>query len=272
MTRSLQQPLYQVDAFTDARFSGNPAAVVPLASWPTDAWLQAVAAENNLAETAFFVDAGDAHELRWFTPTAEVALCGHATLASAFVLFECLGHDGDRVVFETRRSGRLAVTREAGRYWLDLPRHAAEPAEPPHDLIEAVGGRPAAVCVGPNWLLAYDSEAEVRTLVPDMRWLRDLPERCVIATAPADDPDLDFVSRFFAPNFGIDEDPVTGSAHCMLAPYWAQALDRHALAARQISPRGGALDCRVDDRRVHVGGGAALYLSGHIRSPEEDAA
>lgn len=270
MQQQPNQPLYQVDAFTDVCFKGNPAALVPLEHWPTDAWMQAVAAENNLAETAFFVPAGDAYELRWFTPTTEIALCGHATLASAFVLFECLGFDREQVVFETRQSGRLTVTREAGRYWLALPRHSAEPAEPAPGLVDAVGGTPTAVAAGANWLLAYQSEAEVRELAPDMGWLRNaLQERGVIATAPADDPELDFVSRYFVPNFGVDEDPVTGSAHCMLAPYWARVLGRDRLAARQISARTGQLDCVVDGDCVHVGGDAVLYLSGHIHSPEE---
>lgn len=271
MRQQPTQPIYQVDAFTDVPFKGNPAAVVPLDDWPADAWLQAVAAENNLAETAFFVPAGDAFELRWFTPTVEIALCGHATLASAFVLFECLDHEGDRVVFETRHSGELTVAHEAGRYWLALPRHGASPAEPLPGLIDAVGGAPTAVTAGANWLLAYESETEVRELAPDMLWLRGgLQERGVIATAPADDPALDFVSRYFVPNFGVDEDPVTGSAHCMLAPYWARVLGRERLAARQISLRGGRLDCAVDSEHVHVGGDAVLYLDGHIHLPGAD--
>lgn len=271
MDEQPRQPIYQVDAFTGVRFRGNPAAVVPLQRWPADAWMQAVAAENNLAETAFFVPIGDVFELRWFTPTTEIALCGHATLASAFVLFECLGLDADQIVFETRRSGRLAVTREADRYWLALPRHSAEPAQPLPGLIDAVGGRPIAVEAGANWLLAYQSETEVRELAPDMLWLRSgLQERGVIATAPADDRGLDFVSRYFVPNFGVDEDPVTGSAHCMLAPYWARVLGRDRLVAAQVSARGGRLDCVVEADCVHVGGAAVLYLRGRIHAPVEE--
>lgn len=263
------QPLYQVDAFTDAPFKGNPAAVVPLSAWPSDAWMQAVAAENNLAETAFFVPTDVSYELRWFTPTVEIALCGHATLASAYVLFEHLGFEGEEIVFDTRHSGRLTVIREADCYWLALPRHTVEPAQPLPGLIEAVGDHPQAVQAGPNWLLAYACEADVRNLTPDMRWLGALPERGVIATAPADADAVDFVSRYFVPNYGVEEDPVTGSSHCMLAPYWSQRLGRDHLVARQISTRGGDLACRVETDRVHVGGSAALYLSGFIHSPEE---
>jgi len=261
---TVRLPIYQVDAFADEVFAGNPAAVVPLESWPDDDLLQAIAAENNLAETAFLVPADDAYALRWFTPTTEVALCGHATLASAFVLFECRGHASDRVAFDTRRSGRLHVTRRDERLWLDLPRQAIEPAEAPATLVDAMGAAPSELRVGPNWLLRYARETDIRTLHPDMRALAALPGRCVIATAPADDPELDFVSRFFAPNFGIDEDPVTGSAHCMLAPYWAEVLGKSRLRARQISARGGDLECVPDGDRVHVGGQAALFLTGEI--------
>ncbi|MES1944619.1 hypothetical protein PC39_10907 [Salinisphaera sp. PC39] len=268
MTEINSLPLFQVDSFADRPFVGNPAAVVPLEAWPSDPLLQSIAAENNLAETAFLVPAGDAHELRWFTPTVEVRLCGHATLAAAYVLVACLGHEAGAVRFDTRFSGRLTVTRDGdGRYWLDLPRHDCEPAAAPASLLEAMGAGPADVRAGPNWLLRFEREADVRALRPEMRLLAALPERGVIATAPGDDDGIDFVSRYFAPNFGVDEDPVTGSAHCMLAPYWAAELGKTALRARQISARGGELWCEPDGERVRVGGHAMLYLTGEIHLP-----
>ena len=268
MTEIDSLPLFQVDSFADRPFVGNPAAVVPLASWPADALLQSIAAENNLAETAFVVPAGEAHELRWFTPTTEVRLCGHATLAAALVLVECLGHGAQTVQFDTRFSGRLTVARGGdGVYWLDLPRHDCAPAAAPAPLLEAMGTAPAAVRAGPNWLLRFERQADVRALRPDMRALAALPERGVIATAPGDDDGIDFVSRYFAPNFGVDEDPVTGSAHCMLAPYWAAELGKSRLRARQVSARGGELWCEPDGERVRVGGHAVLYLTGEIHLP-----
>lgn len=261
--------LFQVDSFAERPFAGNPAAVVPLAAWPPDELLQAIAAESNLSDTGFFVPGEDAYELRWFTPVTEVRLCGHATLAAAFVLYECLGYTDASVRFDTRHSGRLTVTRADGRYWLDLPRHDCEPARAPPELIRAMGAEPEAVRAGPNWLLRYARAADVRGLRPDMRVLAALPERGVIATAPGGDSGVDFVSRYFAPNFGIDEDPVTGSAHCMLAPYWAAELGKSRLHARQLSKRGGELLCETAGERVRVGGRAVLYLTGEIQLPEE---
>lgn len=270
MTENEPLRLFQVDCFTDRPFAGNPAAVVPLAAWLPDECLQAIAAETNLSDTAFFVPGETAFALRWFTPTAEVRLCGHATLASAVVLRECLGHADAAFRFDTRHSGRLTVTpADDGLYWLDLPRHECEPAEAPAELIEAVGEAPDEVRAGPNWLLRYPRAADVRGLRPDMRILADLPERGVIATAPGDEPGIDFVSRYFAPNFGIDEDPVTGSAHCMLAPYWAAELGETRLRARQVSARGGDLVCETAGDRVHVGGRAVLYMSGELHLSEE---
>lgn len=268
----MSEPLrfFQVDCFTDRPFAGNPAAVVPLPAWLPDDLLQAIAAESNLSDTAFFVSRGEVFDLRWFTPATEVRLCGHATLATAFVLYQCLGYAGDSVRFDTRYSGRLTVTpMDDGIYWLDLPRHECEPADAPPELIEAMGGAPDEVRVGPNWLLRYPRAADVRALRPDMRVLAGLPDRGVIATAPGDEPGVDFVSRYFAPNFGIDEDPVTGSAHCMLVPYWTDELGRSRLHARQVSARGGDLLCEVDGDRVHVGGRAVLYLTGEIQLAEE---
>lgn len=262
--------LFQVDCFTERLFAGNPAAVVPLAEWLPDERLQAIAAESNLSDTAFFVAGEEAFELRWFTPATEVQLCGHATLASAFVLRECLGRADTEFLFDTRYSGRLSVTPgDDGLYLLNLPRHDCDPAEAPPELSAAMGAAPEDVRAGPNWLLRYADAAAVRDLRPDMRVLAGLPERGVIATAPGDEPGVDFVSRFFAPNFGIDEDPVTGSAHCMLTPYWAGELGKDRLNARQVSARGGELVCEAAGDRVRVGGRAVLYMSGEIRLPKE---
>lgn len=269
MTASEPLRLFQVDSFTDRAFAGNPAAVVPLDAWPSDGLLQAIATESNLSDTGFFVPGDGVFELRWFTPATEVRLCGHATLAAAFVLYECLGYEGERIRFDTRHSGRLTVTRSGDLYWLDLPRHECEPAAAPAELIRAMGVEPDTVRAGPNWLLRYPREADVRGLRPDMRVLADLPERGVIATAPGDEPGVDFVSRYFAPNFGIDEDPVTGSAHCMLAPYWAKESGKSRLHAHQVSARGGELLCEVRGDRVRVGGRAVLYLTGEIRLPAD---
>ncbi len=269
MTVTTQLPLYQVDAFTDRPFNGNPAAVVLLDEWPGDALLLAIAAENNLAETAYLVPVGPRWELRWFTPTTEVVLCGHATLASAFVLWHCRGESAESLEFETRHSGRLRVTREADWLQLDLPAHEIAEAEAPAELLAAMGEAPAEVRVGPNWLLRYPDAATIRALEPDLRGLSRLPDRGVIVTAPGDEPGVDFVSRYFAPNFGIDEDPVTGSAHCMLAPFWAQRLGRSRLAARQLSRRAGNLRCEVACDRVLVAGQAVLYMTGTITVPED---
>lgn len=266
-----RQQLFQVDAFADHLFSGNPAAVCPLPAWPADALLQAIAAENNLAETAFFVAAGRHYELRWFTPTAEIRLCGHATLASAFVLFNCLDYAGDSISFQTRHSGELRVRREGEMLWLDFPAQASAPCDDiPDPLRNGLGASPGEWRLGPNYMAVFESEADVAALAPDMRALVQLRDRCVIATAPADAADVDFVSRFFAPNYGIDEDPVTGSAHCMLAPYWGQRLDKPRLNARQISPRGGRLVCELAGERVHIGGQAVLYLQGEIEIPDPE--
>lgn len=261
--------LFQIDAFAEDLFTGNPAAVCPLPRWLPDATLQIIATENNLSETAFFVPEGDAFALRWFTPTNEVELCGHATLASAFVLFECLDHPSDRIRFTTRYSGELSVTREQDLIWLDFPAQPGNPSrELPDDLTVGLGATPSQWLIGPNYMAVFDSEADVAKLAPDMRALARLQKRCVIATAPGDADDTDFVSRYFAPNHGIDEDPVTGSAHCMLAPYWGTALGKDSLRARQISTRGGTLRCELAGNRVRIGGHARLYLEGEIQLPE----
>jgi predicted PhzF superfamily epimerase YddE/YHI9 len=277
----MQLPFYQVDAFADAVFTGNPAGVCPLAEWLPDATMQAIAAENNLSETAFFVPGGDDADfsLRWFTPTVEVDLCGHATLASAFVIMTLLEPGRTGVRFATRASGVLGVRRDTEWWVMDFPRWpAAAMAMPPAGLSEALGRRPPQVYDGPDWMAVYDEESEVRALKPDFAALARLPKRGIIATAPgpgsgtgpAAGPGTgansgpDFISRFFAPGAGIDEDPVTGSAHCMLAPYWAERLGRPELLAHQISARGGEVRCAVRGERVELAGRAALYLEGRL--------
>lgn len=258
-------PLYQVDAFTDRVFAGNPAAVCPLEGWLPDETLLAIAAENNLAETAFIVpDPGPDADfaLRWFTPTVEVELCGHATLASAFLVLTVLEPERTVVRFSTRWAGVLTVTRDGDGFAMDFPAVPAVPAAPQPWLSDALGRAPSAVFSGPNWMAVFESEADIAALSPDVRVLAGLDGCGVIVTAPGERHD--FVSRFFAPSVGIDEDPVTGSAHCMLAPYWADRLGKAELKARQISPRGGDVGCRVAGDRVILSGHAVLYLVGAI--------
>lgn len=255
--------LFQVDAFTDRVFAGNPAAVCPLDTWLSDARMQAIAAENNLSETAFFVRQEGGFGLRWFTPTCEVDLCGHATLASAYVILNHLEPDRGSVVFETR-SGRLAVTRDGARLAMDFPAKPPRPGEVPPGLLDAVGGSPEAVLIADNYLLVYASAADVLALHPQMAGLMDLGPRGVIATAPGEN--CDFVSRFFVPSHGIPEDPVTGSTHCTLVPFWADRLGKVDLHARQVSQRGGDLFCRAEGDRVRIAGHAVLYLEGEIRA------
>jgi len=259
---AMQLPIYQVDAFASAVFKGNPAAVCPLDAWLPDATMQAIAAENNLAETAFFVPEGEDYGLRWFTPAIEVDLCGHATLASAHVIFDRLKPGRDVVSFSTR-SGVLTVTRAGDRLALDFPAQPPAPCTPPDDLGAALGGAPLEILGSVDYMAVFGSAAEVRALAPDFRRLARLDRRGVIATAPGSD--CDFVSRFFAPRAGIDEDPVTGSAHCALIPYWARRLGKDRLFARQISARGGELDCALRGDRVTIAGRAVLYLEGTIR-------
>jgi len=261
----MRLPLYQVDAFTDRVFAGNPAAVVPLESWLPDAQLQAIAAENNLAETAYVLRGEDAFELRWFTPAVEVDLCGHATLATAFVLSTLLEPGRDRLDFVTRQAGTLTVTREGDLFTLDFPSRPAEPvAAPDPRLVAALGGpAPSAILASRDYLVVYGSEEQVRALSPDMAALATLDRYAVCATAPGRDG-VDFVSRFFAPAQGIPEDPVTGSAHCTLIPYWAERLGKTTLTARQVSARGGDLACALAGDRVRIGGKAVLYLEGSI--------
>jgi len=265
--------IFQVDAFTDRLFGGNPAAVVPLESWLDDKILQAVAMENNLAETAFIVPARDAYELRWFTPTSEVALCGHATLATAYVLIHHLGVTAAQINFITRQSGTLSVTLlEGGQLAMSFPSIPVVENADTKLLTQALGLQPASLYCGHyaadeyDYMAVFDTAEQVATLTPDNSAFMDLSSRGVIATAIG--RDCDFVSRYFAPAFGIDEDPVTGSAHCLLAPYWSSVLGKVQLAARQVSSRGGELACTVEPDRTVLTGSCVDYLQGEIKLPD----
>jgi predicted PhzF superfamily epimerase YddE/YHI9 len=252
---------YQVDAFATRLFEGNPAAVCPLERWLQDDVLQAIAEENRLSETAFFVPTGEVFQLRWFTPLAEVDLCGHATLATAHVLFDILGYPEPVIRFSTR-SGDLAVEREYDSLAMDFPALPPAACEAPGVLIEALGAVPLEVLAADDYVAVYDSEAAILGLDPDMSRLRKLDLRGVCVTAKG--RDVDFVSRFFAPKFGVPEDPVTGSAHCELAPYWAQRLGSNRLRARQLSSRGGQVFCEVNGDRVKLSGRAVTFMEGEI--------
>lgn len=259
----MQIPIYQVDAFSSRLFGGNPAAVCPLEEWLPDRLLQSIAAENNLSETAFYVRDGDLYELRWFTPTVEVDLCGHATLASACVILDLRRElDASGVTFQSPRSGTLRVDRVGDRYVLDFP--ARPPAACEHDpaIVAAIGAEPRECLSADDELLVFATQADVAALRPDMTALGKLDLFAVIATAPGED--CDFVSRFFAPSKGVPEDPVTGRAHTTLIPYWSSRLGKTKLFARQISARGGELWCEAAGNRVRIGGQAARYLEGVI--------
>lgn len=258
----MKLPIYQVDAFTDRLFGGNPAAICPLETWLPDATMQAIAAENNLAETAFFVREGDAFLLRWFTPEEEVDLCGHATLASAYLLFNVLEPGRTSVAFRTLKAGVLDVTLKDSLLVMDFPSRPGKPIPTPPQLSAALGKAPVEVLKSRDYMAVYATAADVAALKPDMYATAAL-DAWVIVTAPGENG-VDFVSRFFAPSGGIPEDPVTGSAHCTLTPYWAQRLGKTKLEARQISKRGGALTCTLDGDRVKLAGQAVLYLEGTI--------
>jgi len=258
----MELDIYQVDAFADGVFSGNPAAVVPLFEWLSDDLLQKIAMENNLSETAFFVRKGEYFELRWFTPESEVDLCGHGTLACAHVLYEHLGYTDPVVVFETR-SGRLFVDREGDLYSMDFPAWPVRPIQVTERVTKALGARPVELYMGERDMMAvFAAEDEVRGLCPDFRLVSKLDGMCMICTAPA--LDYDFVSRTFVPEQGIPEDPVTGSAHCTLVPFWAERLGKRVLHAYQASRRGGVLDCEDLGDRVKIAGKGVTYMIGSI--------
>ena len=256
---------FQVDAFTDRIFGGNPAAVCPLKTWPDDKILRSIAAENNLSETAFFVPSGNYFELRWFTPVREVDLCGHATLASAHVLFEHLGYSGPSIAFKTR-SGELTVIKNEELLEMDFPAYAPKPCAIPDFLVEGLGKMPEAVLEAEDYIAVYGNEEAIRSIVPDYSMLVRLGLRGVCVTAPGNEG-VDFVSRFFAPKLGVPEDPVCGSAHCELAPYWAGRFDKNAMKARQVSGRGGEIFCEVKPGRVIISGSAVTIIKGEIYLP-----
>lgn len=253
--------IYQVDAFADRLFTGNPAAVCPLNEWLPDDVMLRIAAENNLSETAFFVRRGDHFDLRWFTPKMEVPICGHATMAAAFVLFDQLGQVGDDIRFETK-SGLLAVRRKGPELEMDFPALEMRECSVPAGLTEALGEKPTACFESDIYVALFDKAETVQKLSPDMRKIAVLDKFAVSATAPG--VDVDYVARHFAPRRGVEEDPVTGRLHCMLAPYWGQRLGKLKLVARQLSQRGGTVVIRLDGDRVILVGRAVLYLTGEI--------
>jgi len=259
----MRVPIFQIDAFTTQRFSGNPAAVMPMDSFPADATMQAIAAENNLAETAFLVREGGDYRLRWFTPVTEVPLCGHATLASAAVVMERLEPGRHRVTFHSA-SGPLTVNRADAGYIMNFPARPSEPIPAPAGLAKAIGVNPIEVLVNSfNYMVLLESTQVLRNLAPDMGALARMDRPGVIATAAGDGP-YDFVSRYFAPAKGVPEDPVTGAAHCMLAPYWAKRLGKTVFRAFQASLRGGEIVCRLAGDRVELEGSCVFYLEGEV--------
>jgi len=256
-------PIYQADAFTDKLFGGNPAAICPLTEWLPDEVMQKIAIENNLAETAFFVKSDKGYKLRWFTPEYEIDLCGHATLASAHILFTELGYDSDTIHFETVKAGVLRVKRDGDKYTMDFPSRPPIPIEPPIGLVDALGEKePVEVLRSRDYFIVYESEDDVIDIAPDFFALSKMDTVGVIVTAPG--KTVDFVSRFFAPGAGIPEDPVTGSAHCNLIPYWAKKLGKDKLHALQLSSRRGELWCENAGDRVLMSGKAVTYLKGEI--------
>ena len=256
--------IFQADAFTDKLFGGNPAAICPLTEWLPDEVMQKIAIENNLAETAFFVKTINGYKLRWFTPEYEIDLCGHATLASAHILFTELGFNEDTIHFETLKAGTLIVKKDGDKYTMDFPSRPPIPIERPNGLAEALGEKePIAFLRSRDYFLVYETEQDIIDLTPDFFALSKMDTLGVIVTAPGNNSD--FVSRFFAPGAGIPEDPVTGSAHCNLIPYWAKALGKNNLHAYQISARRGELWCELKGERVLMSGKAVTYLKGEIR-------
>lgn len=253
--------LYQVDAFTTRIFGGNPAAVCPLDAWLDDDLLQAIAAENNLSETAFFVKTVHGFHLRWFTPVAEVNLCGHATLATAHVLFDILGYTRPSIAFETR-SGILNVARKGAMLVMDFPAMPPKYCVPPVALLAGLGVQAVEVLAADDYFVVVDSEEAVQAIQPDFAKLAQVDLRGVCVTARG--RDVDFVSRFFAPKLGIPEDPVTGSAHCALIPYWSAQLGKSVLGARQISKRGGDIQCELKGDRVTLAGHAVTFMEAEI--------
>lgn len=256
--------IYQVDAFSEQLFSGNPAAVIPLKKWISTDLMQLIAAENNLSETAYLVKKEEGvYGIRWFTPETEVDLCGHATLAAAHVLYTHLKFSGKSIFFDSH-SGRLSVEKKSGMYWLDFPSQPPKPVKSPKLLPEAIGTIPIYTGVNVDLLVLIDGEKILRKMRPDLEILKRLDIRGVIVTSASDDARFDFVSRFFAPAVGVPEDPVTGSAHTVLTPFWCKRLGKTELVARQLSKRGGTLRCSLNGKRVKIGGSAVTFMTGQI--------
>ncbi|TZF83661.1 PhzF family phenazine biosynthesis protein [Pedobacter sp. BS3] len=256
-------PIYQADAFTGKLFGGNPAAICPLEQWLPVPEMQKIAAENNLAETAFFVPQGDDFELRWFTPELEIDLCGHATLATAHILYTELGYSKDTIHFHTLKAGTLIVSRREGLYTLNFPSRPTEQVVLPGGMAEALGTDIPVECRrARDYMLVYETEEQIKAIKPDFNALSQFDTIAVIVTAPGNNSD--FVSRCFAPKAGINEDPVTGSAHCNLIPYWAKRLGKNNLHALQLSSRQGELWCTLQGDRVLISGKAVTYLKGEI--------
>jgi len=259
-------PIYQADAFTDKLFGGNPAAICPLTEWLPDETMQKIAIENNLAETAFFVKTTNGYKLRWFTPEYEIDLCGHATLAAAHILYTELDYNEDAIHFETVKAGTLHVKKEGDKYTMDFPSRPPIHIDAPNGLVEALGEKePVEVLRSRDYFLVYESEDDIKDISPDFFALSKMDTVGVIVTAPG--KNVDFVSRFFAPGAGIPEDPVTGSAHCNLIPYWAKQLGKNKLHAYQLSSRKGELWCELKGDRVLMSGNAVTYLKGTISPP-----
>jgi PhzF family phenazine biosynthesis protein len=254
-------PYFEVHSFTDQIFHGNPAGVCLLETWFDDDLMQRIAAENNLSETAFIVPNDDHYKLRWFTPAVEVDLCGHATLATAYVLFEHLGYEGDAIGFQTQ-SGQLAVWKDEDFLVMDFPSRPATSTDIPDHLVDGLRRDVESVFKARDFLVVLDNEKEIRDLQPDFSKLQEIDCEGIIVTAPGDE--VDFVSRFFAPRMGILEDPVTGATHSTLTPFWTERLGKNPLRARQVSERGGDLWCKQMDDRVFIAGRAALYFKGFL--------
>ncbi|MEJ2096220.1 MAG: PhzF family phenazine biosynthesis protein [Deltaproteobacteria bacterium] len=254
-------PLYQIDAFASDVFKGNPAAVCPLEQWLSDELMQSIAAENNLSETAFFVPVETGFHIRWFTPVSEVDLCGHATLATAYVLFEIMGYGKDTIVFDSR-SGMLAVAKDEDWLTLDFPAQPPVPCDIPAEVVQAFGKHPTECLKSEDLIVVFDREDDVASVTPDFELLKKIDQRGIAITATSEA--YDFVARFFAPKHGIPEDPVTGSAYTQLAPYWASRLGISTFKVKQLSARGGELRCEFAGDRVFIQGKAVKYLEGEV--------
>ena len=257
----MELDLYQIDAFTDMPFEGNPAAVIPLKTWLPDSIMRSIAEENNLSETAFFIPTKKGFHIRWFTPKTEVDLCGHATLAAAYVLFNILGYNKDRIEFESK-SGTLTVLQKDDWLVMDLPAQSPIPCNVPYEIVRAFDKVPIECLRSEDYIVVFETESDILSIKPDMDYLKRLDLRGVIITARS--TQYDFVSRFFAPKYGIDEDPVTGSAHTQLIPYWTRILGKTKMKAKQVSSRGGEIVCELHDDRVLISGKAVKYLEGKV--------